>query len=88
MQTECDEWPYSHRCIALMSPKWVVHPGASPPRSCAMAQEMSDSHLMAFAVVVWLSILALMLFVLRLVRGRPFFKSSKNRRFSESVDRR
>jgi len=53
-----------------------------------MAQEMSDSHLMAFAVIVWVSVLALILLVVRLMRGRPFYRTSKDRRLSDGLDRR
>jgi hypothetical protein len=53
-----------------------------------MAHGMSDSHLMAFAVIVWMSVLALVLLVVRLMRGRPFFRSSKDSRFRDGLDRR
>jgi hypothetical protein len=38
---------------------------------------MTDSGWLLFAIIVWASVLGLLVPVLRLVRGRPFWKNSE-----------
>ena len=45
-----------------------------------MGPEMSESRWMLFAIIVWSTVLFLFILVLRLVRGRPFFKRPEKRR--------